>query len=238
MLQRVFAPIVIIGLACASCRDEVGQSLEAEAEVAALDEGAAPVPVDPREARKAQALRGLSFVDGRVQLSAPLLEADPEEAAVAHERGLDLRTRNVSLEAIELHARAVRLAPDSAQFYRGLGDALLCKKGWEGKARDAFRTGLELEPESLELRARLADAQWRVGELEAAREGWERTLEIDPEFAEAHVRLAQAAFLSGQDEQAWDRIHAAEASGAAVPAQMRAMLAERSPEPTKERNDR
>jgi tetratricopeptide (TPR) repeat protein len=238
MATRAFTSLLGFGLALASCGDGARVGVESEVRYSAQEPGAAPVPIDAKEAAKTAALRGLSFEGGRVSADgaaaraavAGWTAADPE---ARFQLGLRLQEQNLSLEAVRAHADAVLLAPGEARYYLGLGDALLRGKGWNDRAKAAFRSGLELAPDSVSLHGRLADAQWRLGEIDGAETSWQRVLELQPDNLEAASGLARLAFLRGEDEQAWTWTHRVEDGGGAVPAQMRSMLSQRSPEPVK-----
>ncbi len=248
MAFRSLAPLLFVGLVLTSCaqqgkevaagasRSDVGTTAPVEASLAEPPsiEGA----IDPKQQRKLQALRGLHYDEGRAVIApeeALLIVSGPDRAAAdaAYAEGRAQLERNELLESITSHTKAVLLAPDVASMYVGLGEALVTQKGWEGKAAAAFRTGLDLDPESSELWYLYADALWRIGEVDGSVAAWERTNELQPDDPAGYQRLANVAFLHGEDARAWVMIHAAEARGGTAPPQMRQMLAARSPEPAR-----
>ena len=200
-------------------------------------EGAEPVS-EFQEAREREAVRGLEFDGGRARVvpdEARHVVAAPDRAAAdaAYAEGQTHLESNEVLDAIRSRTRAVLLAPDVAQMYAGLGDALVREEGWESRAAAAYRTALDLEPDSALLWSRYADASWRTGDVTGSVSAWKRAIEIDPKGAEPFVRLGNIAFLEGKDAEAWQYVHEAEARGGTVPPQMREMLAARAKEPVR-----
>ncbi len=247
---RSFASILSMGLVIPGCSDcctgppsdvsfqtAPSHTSVAEPIESATSPGAEPVS-EFKERRKREAVSGLAFEGGRAMIVAEEAKsrvAGPDRAAadLAYAEGLAHRESNETLAAIRAHSDAVLLAPDVAQMYEGLGDALIRQGGWEPRAAAAYRTGLDLEPASVSLSARYADAIWRTGDIDGAVAAWKRLAELDPDRAEAYQRLAGVAFLKGEDALAWEYVHAAESRGGSVPPQMRETLTVRSPEPAK-----
>jgi tetratricopeptide (TPR) repeat protein len=251
MAYRPLISLLFVSLALPGCCDDC---CTGDACNDALDTDAAPVAVtgdseegsaagaEPvsefEEAREREAVRGLEFEGGRVRIDAAeareiVPAPDRAAAETAFAEGLDHLGRNEILDAIRCHTRAVLLAPDAAQMYVGLGDAIVREEGWESRAAAVYRTALDLEPESAMLWARYADASWRTGDVTNAMDAWKKAIEIDPKGAEPFVRLGNIAFLEGKDAEAWQYVHEAEARGGTVPPQMRAMLAARAKEPVR-----
>jgi predicted Zn-dependent protease len=255
MALRSAASLLFVGLALPACSDcctidtvgaasrtEGSQPAPAQAPTPTSATGAGTASAEPvsnvKLQMKLEAARGLAYDDGRAVIvadEARLLVASPDRAAadVAYAEGLAQREQNENLEAIRSHTKAVLLAPDVAGMYVGLGDALITQKGWESKAAAAFRSGLDLDPDSAVLWGRFADASWRIGDIEGSVAARQRMAELDSGAPEPFERMANVAFLKGEDTLAWQHVHAAEARGGKVPTQLRQMLSARSTEPAK-----
>ncbi|MFQ5807266.1 MAG: tetratricopeptide repeat protein [Phycisphaerae bacterium] len=193
----------------------------------------------PSEYRKAllwRAMRGLRYDSGRVEIDEPVADtiAQPgtrAQAIAEYERGKTLLRRNMRIQAIEAHTRAVLIMPDEAVLYEGLGTALLTvAKTTEATA--AFRTALDLDPRYLPARFRLAEALQRQRQFQEAADRLREVIRMDPNHAEAHTRLAILLYYLGDDTGAWAQVHAAETLGSSVPPQFRELLARRTPEPS------
>lgn len=205
---------------------------------AAVDPGQETAP--PSEYRKAllwRAMRGLRYESGRVEIDEPAAatiarRGTRAQAMSEYERGETLLRRNMRIQAIEAHTRAVLIAPDEAALYEGLGAALLAK-GKTPEAVAAYRTALDRDSQNLAARLGLADALQRQRQFEEAAEAFREVIRLDPSHAQAHGRLAILLYYLDDDASAWAHVHNAEALGAAVPPQFRELLARRTPEPGK-----
>jgi len=243
MIRRTAATLACTLPFLGSCSPETVAQLEDEviATSAAPPDGARPVS-DYKDERKRAALLGLAYESGRAVLvpeEARRLVAGPDAAASAREARLaeELTRENRILEAVAARTRAVLLAPEDARRYLELGDTLLLPKGWDDKAEAAYRTSLDLDPSDPDAHARLGNVLWRAGERDAAIAALSEAVRLEPGHGAAHKLLAKIHFLLREDAGAWREIHLAERAGEAIPPQMRAQLASRSPEPER-RTDR
>lgn len=180
-------------------------------------------------------MRGLHYDGGRVAVdegfAATVAERGNHAAAVAeYEQGERYLARNLRTDALGSFTRAIVIWREDPRFYDGLGRALVAK-GKHDQARAAFRTGLELEPGSVDLQYHLADVLVRMGELETARAAFDRVLELDANHGPAHRRLACLYYYAGDAAAAWTHIQAAEAAGQAIPPQLLLLLEGRMPAP-------
>lgn len=192
-------------------------------------------PSHYRSALLADAMRGLRYDSGRVEIDHAVADTIARrgtraEALAEYERGRELLQRNQRILAIKAHTRAVLIAPDEPLVYEGLAAALLAK-GKVAEAVAAWRTALDLDPERLEARLHLAEALQRQRRFAGAAATFRQVLKQDPQCAAAHARLAVVLYYLGDDAGAWQHVHRAEALGAPVPPQFRALLARRTPEP-------
>ena len=92
----------------------------------------------------------------------------------------------------------------SAMKFEGRGIRALQSGRWAA-AVDAFREGLELEPDNASLRQRLATALAAGGDTRAAMEQLEETLRREPDFARAHFSLGAVLALQGRQTEAVER---------------------------------
>jgi tetratricopeptide (TPR) repeat protein len=201
---------------------------------AGTGEGTAP-PSEYRKALLWQAMRGLRYDSGRVEIDEPVAvtiaeRGTPEEAMIEYERGKSLLRQNQRIQAIEAHTRAVLIAPDEAVLYEGLGEALLTKQK-TSEAIAAFRTALDIDPQSVAARFNLARGLQRTRQFADAAEELREVIRLEPGHVQAHSRLAILLYYLGDDGGAWAQVHAAESLGSSVPPQFRQLLARRTPEP-------
>ena len=96
----------------------------------------------------------------------------------------------------------------SAMKFEGRGIRALQSGRWTA-AVDAFREGLELEPDNASLRQRLATALAAGGDTRAAVEQLEETLRREPDFARAHFSLGAILALRGRQTEAVERYQTA-----------------------------
>jgi len=202
---------------------------------AGSEEGTAP-PSEYRRALLWQAMRGLRYDSGRVEIEEPVAAtiARPgtrERALAEYERGKLLLQRNMRIQAIEAHTRAVLIAPDEAVLYNGLGAALL-SMAKTPEAIAAYRTALDRDPQDVAAHFGLADALQRQRQFEDAVDALRKVIRLDPSHAEAHIRLAVLLYYLDDAAGAWAQVHRAEALGSSVPPQFRELLAQHTPEPS------
>lgn len=235
---RVAAVVLLTALAgCASNRagsTDVGAAAPVDlpgAQATASNER----PTDWKKLQSWLALRGLEFSGDTVSIDrgaagevtiARTTEASDQSVLLSRE----FLAINARVKAMGAARDAVIADPSNADAFRALGEALRSKRQ-DDKALAAFATASRLAPESAPIRADLADAHNRVGELDAARAEYAAAIELDPAFAHAHARLAILDYYAGSDASAWRHLREAERLGATVPPQFVVLLSERTPEP-------
>lgn len=198
----------------------------------ARSEASSAMPVSTRDRREQkefeEAIRGLSFDRGVVDVRAFDVR-DARRAAQFAAEGAELLEHNRTTEAIKAYADAVRSAPDLAESYRGLGNALN-GKGKTDHAIATFRTAIELDPNFVEATYSLAYTLSMADERDEAIEQMRRVIELDPTHAKAHERLAIGYYYAEDYGNAWRHTHAAQDLGHVMPPQFLVLLDAQAPE--------
>ena len=123
------------------------------------------------------------------------------EAHLARRGGVDAPLRDPLMEELDA------LLP-SAMKLEGRGIQALQSGRWAA-AVDAFRQGLELDPDNASLRQRLATALAAGGDTRTAAAQLEETLRRSPDFPRAHFSLGAIRALQGRWEEAAARYETA-----------------------------
>jgi len=234
--------LLILGAACAltACRsDDNGASkttlapANTDARPAETAVSQAASPADYRLERTRKAMRGLTYDSGLVEVdeSFAVTVAERGDGAAAwseYRRGEKLLAHNSFSAALAAFTRAVVIKPDIPDFYVGLGRALVSKRK-DSQAEAAYRTGLLIAPEHIELHYLLADVLQRRAKLAGAIEQFERVIALDQENGRAHRRLAALFYYTDQPDKAWAHIEAAQNAGETVPPLLPALLNGRPP---------
>jgi tetratricopeptide (TPR) repeat protein len=92
--------------------------------------------------------------------------------------------------------------------YEGRGDRALAR-GEFPRAVAEFRAGLELAPDNLSLRQKLATSLSLTGDVQGALEQLQEILRRDPKFASAHYTLGALLLADGQTDLAIERFASA-----------------------------
>lgn len=188
-----------------------------------------------KQQRLADAMRGLDYATGRVVVDEENADeiAQPgtvEEALVEAQRGDELLLTNHFEESISAFTRAVIIAPESAEMYKGLAGALIFK-GRTEEAEAALRTAIDLDADYIDARFNLAHVLQLEGRLEEAIDAWYEVLAADADHAHAHYRLALAQYYANHYEDSWTHVHRAEDLGLNMPPQFRPLLEGKMSEP-------
>jgi Flp pilus assembly protein TadD len=104
-------------------------------------------------------------------------------------------------EAIELHRRALHLAPHVAEPHNNLGAALECEGRLE-EAANHYRKAIEVEPYDPVSYFNLGNVLVQQEELREAIPQYEKALDIEPQYARALSNLGTAWARSGDLTQA------------------------------------
>lgn len=178
-------------------------------------------PVDYRKGLIMQALRGLRFEAGLVLIDEEAakeisVRGDADAAWGEYRQATELYENNLITQAMGAFRQAILIKADEPRFYEGLGRTLVLKR-MEAEAESAFRSGLGLSPEDVELRFLLADILQRRSDLAGAMEEFRRLIEVDPDQGRVHFRLATLLYYLDRSEEAWEHVRAAESAGQPVP---------------------
>lgn len=181
-----------------------------------------PTAGEPRPADRT--LERFAFADDRVFLvEAPVAAAgqDPEPLLRAARRQLDAGKLAGALETL---SRAVAAAPDDAEVYAVLGQALVRTQP-ASNALAAFRHALSLDPDDAEARCQLGLRLQALGRRREAVAAWRDLVARHPDHGPAHRRLAALLYLLGDEDGARRELAEAETLGELGPAQLPSLLA-------------
>ena len=190
---------------------------------------------DYRQARYLDAIRGLTYESGFVELDTNAQEVlgeghAGEDVDALLERGAEQLEHNMVIEALETYTLAALVDPTAASAYEGLGRAFVTK-GKTENAIASFRTTLRVDPILTEARYRLGAAYWMQGDFQEAVDTWQEVVDLDSNHARTHERLAIALYYMSDYQGSWQHVHAAEALGYEVPPQFRPLLEAQMAEP-------
>ncbi len=175
------------------------------------------------------ALRGLDFESGRVQIDAA--EATAKFGVLAKASASTYLDSSRSayrsgqiIKSLDQIARAIVADRSKFEAYEQLGILLLAKRKKES-AEAAFRTALDLNPDSVKAHRFLAMTLtgWPSRYGEAISE-YEKVVELDPEYGFAYARMAVLHFYQQQPGIARKYVALAEANDGLVPAQFKHLL--------------
>lgn len=186
-------------------------------------------------ARLQNAIQGLTYDSGFAERSSDwrrvLAEAPgSEDFAAALKRGAAEMDRNVFVDAIQAYTQAALLAPENAEAYFALGEALVCV-GETDKSIAAFRTVLRNDPDLIGAHYQLGLNYSRKHDFTKALESFRHVVHAEPNHTKGHERLAVTLYYVGDFTGAWEHVHTVEALGANVAPQFRTLLESRMAEP-------
>jgi len=102
----------------------------------------------------------------------------------------------------------MQVEPDAPEPYQWRGWVLERLNDWGGAMRD-YEKALELKPDNVEVRLRLAELQLDHSDVDAAKINLEQLFERFPDRADIAARLGQLRFLEGDPDQARALLEAA-----------------------------
>ncbi len=221
------AGICAVGLGLAGCQSTPTETAHIAGESAA--QGTSPIENYKQQIVR-EAMAGLRYDSGRVELD-PLVGRDVGnvgdlDAAYAEFAAgeFDLTHENQFLKAIRHFSDAVMMVQDEPTFYVGLGQALDFK-GRATQAEAAYRTALDLDPQSAEAHQLLAAHLYSYGRATEAISEWRAVLALEYNTAAAHGRLALAYYYQNDYAASARHLHEADRLGYDTPPQFRPLLA-------------
>lgn len=232
--SRPLVCIVPFCLLVLACQTTSGPKPGASITQPAQNTGLNPIQ-QYKQQRMADAMRGLDYETGRVVIDQKIAAeiARPgtvEEAIVEARRGEELLTTNHFEESISAFTRAVIIASDAPEMYKGLAGALVLK-GRMKEAEAALRTAIDLDTDYIDARFDLAHLLQLQGRIEEAIDAWYEVLAADADHAHAHYRLALAQYYANHYADSWTHVHRAEDLGLNMPPQFRPLLEGKMSEP-------
>ena len=135
------------------------------------------------------------------------MEANPPDPGVLFSRAEDLRGRKRHQESLRWYQDAIKVAPDFALVYAGMGDSLY-RLGRYAEAVSSMKRVFELMPDfpmAPTLHYLTGQALGEMGRYDEAEEQYERALRIAPSFKEAINGLAGLLLVQKRYEEALDR---------------------------------
>jgi tetratricopeptide (TPR) repeat protein len=114
---------------------------------------------------------------------------EPESALGHYAKGWLANEQDELEQAASEYREALRLDPEFAEAYNGLGVTYLNQDDEEA-AIESFRKALELSPNLIHARINLALAYFEQGQIDEAIRENERALVMNPDIAEIHFNLA------------------------------------------------
>lgn len=223
-----------LGMLVLACQTGPGPAPTASTTRTHRPAGLSPIE-NYKEQRLADALRGLTYDTGRVRIDEEAARdiaqrGSIEEALAEARRGEALLADNYRLDAIRAFTRAVIIAPDAPETYRGLAGAL-AKKGLTQNAEAALRAAIDLDPDYVDAWFDLGHVRQLEGRFPEAIDAWNEVLARTDDHADAHHRLALANYYEENYADAWTHTQRAEALGTPVPPQFKPLIQRKMSEP-------
>lgn len=233
--QRIGLSFVCLSLLTIfpACQAPQGPANQEPAADAQRNASASPMNERDRErmAAWAEALEGLNFDSGVLDVEQPPAQSDLAAAAERIKQGDAEREVNHRIPAVKAYASAVRLAPDMPNAYLELGRALVAA-GKLDEALATFRALVRLDPRSAQGRTELAMVLSMRKQMSEAVAEMNRVLEIDPSNAFAHERLAVWTYYQGDYKASWEHVHGTRRLGHEMPPQFLELLVKQMPDPS------
>ena len=162
--------------------------------------GTAGAPLSPELLRHALARAATLQQQGRLQEAAdacaPLLRADPDNAAANHLLGLIFHQAGRDTDAAPLLAKAVAREPSNPVYRSNLG-VVLQALGRLDEAAANFEAALRLDSHLAATRSNLGVALLGLGRRDEAIAAQRQAIADDPAYPEAHVNLGLALRETG-----------------------------------------
>ena len=133
----------------------------------------------------------------RPQARAEALQADVQQAANLHSRGVAAARNGDRAHAITLIGQAITLNPRAAHFHSHLGD-LLNEQGRLDEAAACYRQAISLNSDLEETHFNLGNLLRNEARLDEAAACYRRALSVKSDYPEAHLNLGITLGKQGQ----------------------------------------
>ena len=133
----------------------------------------------------------------RPQARAEALQADVQQAANLHSRGVAAARNGDPAHAITLIGQAITLNPRAAHFHSHLGD-LLNEQGRLDEAAACYRQAISLNSDLEETHFNLGNLLRNEARLDEAAACYRRALSVKSDYPEAHLNLGITLGKQGQ----------------------------------------
>jgi tetratricopeptide (TPR) repeat protein len=140
-----------------------------------------------------------------------LADGHPEKAIAPLDRAaelapndlnvLDYRARAHTLVARDSYAAMYKLAPDSWQVHRALGESY-AETGKTAEAISEYKTALAMQPQNSDLYEALGNAYQKVSKFPEANQAYEQELRLSPDNMVALYNLGKIAIENQEDPKA------------------------------------
>ena len=201
--RRLLARIYIRSLGDLNNSSEQQQTI-----TAAIGQLREIVRLDPSDGESALWLARLLRLDNQdgqaEQVLRGVLAKDPQNKGAAEQLSQLFLDHNNAQEAISLLESFVQHAP-SADLYDRLGDAYQ-QVQQPGKAEEAYRQAVAMEPDQAEHRRHLAQSFYEHGKYVDALAEYQRLVELEPDSANNHLRISEIYRRLRQFDKAEEQI--------------------------------
>jgi tetratricopeptide (TPR) repeat protein len=201
--RRLLARIYIRSLGDLNNSSEQQQTI-----TAAIGQLREIVRLDPSDGESALWLARLLRLDNQdgqaEQVLRGVLAKDPQNKGAAEQLSQLFLDHNNAQEAISLLESFVQRAP-SADLYDRLGDAYQ-QVQQPGKAEEAYRQAVAMEPDQAEHRRHLAQSFYEHGKYVDALAEYQRLVELEPDSANNHLRISEIYRRLRQFDKAEEQI--------------------------------
>jgi tetratricopeptide (TPR) repeat protein len=142
----------------------------------------------------------VELADGHPERAVPPLDR-AAEVAPNDLNVLDYRARAHTLVARDTYATMYRLAPDSWQVHRALGESYT-EAGKTAEAIAEYQTALKMQPQNSDLYEALGNAYQKVSKFGEAKHAYEQELQLSPHNMVALYNLGKIAIENQENPKA------------------------------------
>lgn len=187
--------------------------------------GQLPPQKSAKETRLREAIRGLDFSSGRVNVLGDGLVDSSRAVKLTRKAEQAFRVENNWSKAAGLYRDAILQDREHAPAYEGLAMAIQME-GEPGMPEAALRTALDLDPRYGKARFELGALAQKRGDYAEAIQIWKELVSREPNYPDAFARLSIASYFNGDSKGAWTYLAEADKCRQNVPPQFRSILKE------------